>query len=222
MVALRVCVVGLVCLGVLAGCSSETNERSFCDQAWEYRQFEARIGEVAGNSAEMESFVENWEDRLNDLSQVAPDEALTELSIMTAGVEQFHRDLDAVDYDLFALPVDNLMSPAADDASARFDLILADECQIKPGGAEILVPAPDPLDESEFDDLIEEELDQGTVEEELRTTLRDQLGLSEQESICFTQAVDLEDLERLLDGTANDAEASALLAALDSCGITLD
>ncbi len=221
MVALRVCIIGLLALGVLAGCSQQ-EERAFCDLSWEYRQFEGRIGEVAGSPSELESFVKIWGDRLEELSGIAPDEALTELSLMAAGVEQFRRDLEDVRFDLFALPIDYLMNPEADDASARFDLILEDECQIKPGGAEVLVPAPDPLDESEFDDLIDPELDQVRVEEELRATLGEQLGLTQQESICFTQAIELEDLERLLDGSANEEEAAALVAALDSCGITID
>ena len=222
LVVSRILVVGLVGLGSIVGCSSNTNTQSFCDQAWDYLQFQARIGDVVADPAEMESFMENWQVRLNDLSDAAPDQALTELSIMRAGVADLDQDLAGVGYDLFALPVDGLMSPDADEASARFDLILDDECQINPDGASVLVPAPDPLDDPEFDELIEPDLGPVTVEEELQADLRDQLGLSQQESDCFTSKINLDQLEQLVSNDVDEETGAVIVAALESCGITLD
>ncbi len=222
LVVSRILVIGLLGLGSIVGCSSNTNTQSFCDQAWDYLQFQARIGDVVADPTEMESFMENWQQRLSDLSDVAPDHALTELSIMRAGIADLDQDLAGVDYDLFALPVDGLMSPDADEAAARFDLILDDECQINPDGASVLVPAPDPLDDPEFDELIEPNLGPTTVEEELQADIRDQLGLSQQESECFTSKVNLDQLEQLVSNDIDQDTGSAVVAALESCGITLD
>ncbi len=218
----RILVVGLVGLGSIVGCSSNANTQSFCDQAWDYLQFQARIGDVVADPDEMESFMANWQQRLSDLSDSAPDQALTELTIMRAGIGDLDQDLAGVGYDLFALPVDGLMSPDADEASARFDLILDDECQINPEGASVLVPAPDPLDDPEFDELLEPDLGSSTVEEELQADLRDQLGLSQQESDCFTSKVDLDQLEQLVSNNIDEDTGAVIVAALESCGITLD
>ncbi len=221
----RTLAIGLASLiGVsgLAGCSTEENTQSFCDQAWDYLQFQAKIGGVVGNPSEMEAFMQNWEDRLAALSDAAPDEALAELSIMTAGIEGLDQNLDAVGYDIFLLPVDNLMNPDADEASARFDLFLDDECQINPDGATVLVPAPDPLDDPEFDELIDPDINQGAVEEELQSDLREQLGLTQQQSECFTTEIGLNELEQLVSGNVSDEAAGAIVAAMNKCGIELD
>lgn len=204
----------------LVGCSGEP--ASFCNQAFEFVQFEPGIAEAATSPDSMRDFVSEWRDRLGELTEVAPPEALTELSLMRAGVEQLQADLAAVEYELLELPLEQLDNPEADDASARFDLLLHDECQISPEGAELLVPAPDPLDDDEFDDLVDSDADTETVEAELQQDLRLQLGLTQAQSECFTDQIDFDQLEELVSGVVSDATGLVLIEALASCEIAVE
>lgn len=185
-------------------------------------QFEPGIAEAATSPDSMRDFVSEWRDRLGELTEVAPPEALTELSLMRAGVEQLQADLAAVEYELLELPLEQLDNPEADDASARFDLLLHDECQISPEGAELLVPAPDPLDDDEFDDLVDSDADTETVEAELQQDLRLQLGLTQAQSECFTDQIDFDQLEELVSGVVSDATGLVLIEALASCEIAVE
>lgn len=215
-----VAVVGVAGLSFLGGRS--TDERSFCNQAFEFTQFKDRFGDVASNPGELESFMENWDQRLENLSNAAPDEALAELSLMRAGVQQLDAQLAEVEYDLFELGVDDLSKPDADEASARFDLLLADDCRINVDGAEVLVPAPDPLDDDEFDELVDVEADEDTIDSQLQEELLTQLGLSDQEEQCFVASLSSDDLTEILSGQVSESARKNLVSALDECGIEID
>lgn len=221
LVALAVVVVIVVGGLVLLGGRSE-DERSFCNQAFEFTQFKERFGDVASNPGELESFMDNWDQRLENLSNAAPAEALAELSLMRAGVQQLDAQLTEVDYDLFQVGVDELSKPDADEASARFDLLLADDCRINVDGAEVLVPAPDPLDDDEFDELVDVEADEDMIDSQLQEELLTQLGLSDQEGQCFVASLSSDDLTEILSGQVSESARKNLVSALNQCGIEIE
>lgn len=218
-VALRLSLTFVAICGLLSACSDQ--EQSFCNQAFELVEFQGRFGEVVSSKNEMESFMSNWGTRLDDLADVAPDSAQAELSAMQTGVDRFDSELAGVSYDIFQLPLDGLSDPDFDEARARFDLILRDDCNIVPDGAELLVEAPDPLDDDEFDELVDTDIEQGTVEDQMWVEFETQLGLSTEQMSCFQAAVSTEQLEQFVGGNPDTETAGVIVAAVDSCGIDL-
>lgn len=212
-----------VCLLVTVGlgaCSKK--EPEFCNLAYDFVQFQPGIVEASGSADTMEDFIKEWDQRLEEMAEVAPDEVLAELTLMRAGTQRLDENLAAVDYELLEIPLEQLEDTDFDESSARFDFHIQDTCGISSDGAELLVEPPDPLEEDEFNDLTEQEAERSVVEAELRADLELQLGLTKPQSLCFTNEVEFAQLEELVSGDISDETGIVLVDALSLCGIGLD
>ncbi len=222
MIVCTLLLVATACTRTEEAASPETLDQ-FCGRATEYLRFEPSLGRVANDPEQTQVFVSAWQDRLIVLEERAPDDIRDDITTIKGSVEELDQELEKVGYDLLALTIDQLdeLDALADgegsDADRRFRGYVDENC----------TAAPSALTDEELNELLGDEDvdpdDPAAVTAELEAAL----GVTPEVSECLAENLDSNALDELLGGVNGSGEMSeatidALIAVIDTCGITAD
>lgn len=212
---------------VLAACGDDADpEDAFCTQAREFIDYQGGLGVAVFVPQETEEFFAGSVERITALAEIAPPSVDSEVAIVRDAFIRLDQNLAAVDYNVTALPDEQLDTSDSDEASDAIDEFLASACRRE--GDPFSGFADDPFAPLvlEPDEIVALEETVEGQDDELEQLVAGQLaeafGLTADQSTCLVEGLGMSFIASFTEGgevTAADSER--FVTQLDECGVDI-